>query len=123
MTKKSCTTTFNIMTAGLSGEIVIKPVEGELIEKYGVKVILHKVISPNPNYYMWYYTEYNTGMKMFDSGNMLKNFPNPSHKKALEIFEKFFNDPDLTELGKQDKLNKINELIDENVRIYGKANQ
>jgi len=93
-------------------------ITGQLIEKYNVKIILHESLESieknNKNWRTWNLTEYNTGMTINSSVGTAKN--------ALNTFEKMFNDPCLTDLGRQDKLNKFNELIEVNIKKYGNAN-
>jgi hypothetical protein len=94
-------------------------ITGQLIEKHGVKIILHESLESieknNKNWRTWNLTEYNTGMTINSSVGTMKN--------ALNTFEKLFNDPCLTDSGHQDKLRKFNELIEINIKKYGNANQ
>jgi hypothetical protein len=90
--------------------------DGELIPNdYGVKVFLNKKIWASERGFYYILTEYYTGM-------MICNTNTSKKKDAIKLFEKLFNDPDLTDLGRKDKLDSFHRMIDENVEVYGCAN-
>ena len=90
-----------------------------LIEKYGVKVLLHETIESlkmdrERRYKSYNISEYYTGMMVVTVYDTIR--------ECFKQFEKLFNDQDLTEFGRQEKLRKFQNIINDNVKIYGKAN-
>jgi hypothetical protein len=43
-------------------------------------------------------------------------------KAALKSFDEIFNDQNLTEFGRIDRINNFKDCIQQNVELYGKAN-
>lgn len=97
----------------------IVSIKGKLIEKYGIKIIIHQSLESlkiTTNKHRCYnITEYYTGMTIYSGVGTIK--------ESVERFEKIFNDDDITDLGKKDKLNHFAEMIDENTKKYGFANK
>jgi hypothetical protein len=102
---------FFIFMFNFGGSPILKEVEGVLIEKYGIKAFIHK--SEGETIQRYAITEYSTGMNISNAS---------TYNKAVELFEEIFNNPSLTEFGKEDKLRSVKEIIESNIERYGYAN-
>ena len=92
----------------------LEQIDGELLEKYGVKAIIHKFHFKDSDEFDWRITDYFTGMCIFKKNK---------RKDILSWFESYYNDESLTESGKKDRLERLAEVIKMNTDKYGYANQ
>ena len=88
---------------------VLKPVEAEpWINTYGVSVFIHKVILDSGKI-QFNATEPVTGLCLMHADKK---------KELIAQLEKKFNDPCLTDFGRDCFLNQYKELVNENIRFY-----
>jgi hypothetical protein len=109
---------FNIST-GLKNPktLELTEINGMLISEYGIKCIIHEQLESihgKINVKQYNLTEYNTGMAV------RQGFKNK--KAAIEFFNQYFNDQNLTEFGRAERINYFNNTVQENLKLYGRAN-